>query len=132
MANRRILTANLTRLKLPVYVASLWLALATALLSSLMPGGLPRTTAYGSAFNPATTAVALQPSRAQPRIVVETVRRDDEPASGQGDAVALTPQPAVPAVSARTLPPDFPPLTAAPALPTLPVLDGSPRGPPLP
>ena len=116
----------------PLFIASIWLALATALLSSIMPGGLPRTIIFGSAFNPATTAVALQPSRAQPRIVADTVRRDDEPASGQGDTVAAAPLPVVPAAPAFSLISSPEPLTAAPSLPSFPVLDGSPRGPPLP
>ncbi len=126
-----ILTAKTQRPRLPLKFASIWLALVTALLSSLMFGGVPRTTALGSAFNPATTTVALQPSRAQPRIVAESVRRDDEPASGQGDAIAAASVLAVPATPSYGLPPPPEPLTAAPALPSLPVLDGSPRGPPL-
>lgn len=120
------------RLRLPLHVASLWLALATALLSSLMIAGLPRTTAYGSAFNPATTSVALQPSRAQPRIVAETVRRDDGPSSGQGDAAAVAPLPAMPAVPPHVLSLAQRPLPSIPLPPSTPVLDGSPRGPPLP
>jgi len=64
--------------------------------------------------------------------VAETVRRDDEPASGQGDAIALAPLPVVPPAPGYSLPPPSKPLTAAPALPSPPVLDGSPRGPPLP
>lgn len=131
MATRAIRTTTAKRLELPLYVASIWLALVTALLSSLMFGGVPRTTALGSAFNPATTTVALQPSRAQPRIVAESVRRDDEPASGQGDAIAAAPVLVVPATPSYGLPPPPKPLTAAPALSSLPVLDGSPRGPPL-
>ena len=120
------------RLRLPLYVASLWLALTTALLSSLMIAGLPRTTAYGSAFNPATTSVVLQPSRAQPRIVAEIVRRDDEPSSGQGDAVAVAPLPVAPAASPHAPLLAQRPLAAIPLPPSKPVLDGSPRGPPLP
>ena len=131
MATRAIRTTTTMRLPLPLYIASLWLALATALLSSLMPVGMPRTTTLGSAFNPATTAVALQPSRAQPRIVAEAVRSDDEPASGQGDALALAPLPIVPAALDYGLPVPSNPLAAAPVLPLPPVLDGSPRGPPL-
>ncbi|RSY89601.1 hypothetical protein DAH66_02800 [Sphingomonas koreensis] len=131
MATRAIRTMTMTRRRLPLHVASLWLALATALLSSLMPVGMPRTTTLGSAFNPATTAVALQPSRAQPRIVAEAVRPDDEPASGQGDALALAPLPIVPAALDYGFPVPTNPLTAAPALPSSPALDGSPRGPPL-
>jgi hypothetical protein len=126
-----ILTAKTQRPRLPLKLASLWLALVTALLSSLMFGGVPRTTAYGSAFNPATTAVALQPSRAQPRIVAEIVRRDDEPASGQGGAIALAPLAVAPAAPKYALPSPPKPLTSAPARSSPPVLDGSPRGPPL-
>jgi hypothetical protein len=115
---------------LPLRAASIWLALAVALLSSLMSSGLPRTTSLGSAFNPATTAVALQPTRAQPRALIEHVRRDDGPASGQGAAIStslLTVQPAVrPATAAEA------PKPAAALRPIAPHagLDGSPRGPP--
>lgn len=129
MASQRPQTATTAQLKLPIRVASLWLALAVALLSSLMPGGLPRTTALGSAFNPATTAVALQP-RAQPRVVIETIRRDDDPASGQGSVAAvaiLSVPPVVRPVAAADPKPAAAPLPIA----LHPVLDGSPRGPPL-
>lgn len=132
MAMRAIRTNMMTRRRAPLRVASLWLALVTALLSSLMFGGVPRTTALGSAFNPATTAVALQPSRTQPRIIAETVRRDDGPASGQGDAAAIAPSPIAPAAPLPALSLASPPLTTAQMLPSVPVLDGSPRGPPLP
>lgn len=131
MATRAIRTTTMKRPQLPLKFASIWLALVTALLSSLMFAGVPRTTALGSAFNPATTAVALQPSRAQPRIVAEAIRRDDEPASGQGDAITLAPLPVAIATPEFGLPPPPSPLTAAPALRSSPVLDGSPRGPPL-
>ena len=131
MATWAIRTTMMQRLQLPLYIASLWLALATALLSSLMPVGMPRTTALGSAFNPATTAVALQPSRAQPRVVLESGRLDDEPVSGAGTSVAVMPLPVVAPAREVSLPPAPKPLTAAPALPLPPDLDGSPRGPPL-
>lgn len=128
MASQRPRTATIAQLKLPLYIGSLWLALAVALLSSLMPGGLPRTTSLGSAFNPATTAVALQPSRAQPRLLVDTVRRDDHP-DGQGGAFEAAPLALAPAVP----PPLVPSLRqSAPELPPVPraILNGSPRGPP--
>lgn len=127
-----IRTAKMQRLQLPLYVASIWLALATALLSSLMPVGMPRTTALGSAFNPATTTVALKPSRAQPQVMVESVRRDDEPASGQGDLVAVAPLPVLPIAPQYALPIVPEPPASAASLSSPPVLDGSPRGPPLP
>ncbi|MEG3179799.1 hypothetical protein [Sphingomonas sp. LT1P40] len=119
------------RLRLPVFVVALWLALATALLSSLIPGGLPRTTALGSAFHPSTTAVALQPTRAQPRVTDETMRRDDGPASGQGGGIAVTRTP--PSVTVPTIPQTDNALLApaAPILTFHAVVDGSPRAPPL-
>lgn len=119
------------RQTLPLRAVSLWLALAVALLSSLMTSGLPRTTALGSAFNPATTAVALQPTRTLPRILLDHVRHDDTPAGGHGAAISphLPPvQPVVrPAMAA-----DAPKLAAV----VRPIaqhagLDGTPRGPPL-
>lgn len=57
----------------------LWAALAIALLSSVMTGGLPRSTSHGSAFNPATTAVALKPTRIALRDSPNVVRLDDVP-----------------------------------------------------
>lgn len=39
--------------------AALWLSVLTVILCAVLPTGLPQTAAYGSAFNPATTAVAL-------------------------------------------------------------------------
>lgn len=130
MANRKTQTATIQRISKPLRFASLCVALAVALLSSVLSGGLPRTTVHGSAFNPATTAVALQPSRAQPRIVAENVRRDDDP-GGQGGAVAAAPPPLVPSVSAVAIPH----ILQRPAPEHLPapydILDGSPRGPPL-
>lgn len=108
----------------------MWIALLVALASSLLSSGPPRTIAYGSAFNPATTAVALKPIRPAPRIMADTVRRDDGPAAGASDI-------ARPALAVATIPSvqiDRAPLLAAPATLPLhphPVLDGSPRGPPL-
>ena len=118
------------RLKLPLHVASLWLALAVALLSSLMPGGPPRTIAVGSAFNPATTAVALQP-RAQPRVVVENVRRDDDPEGGQGGATQILSRPVLPAARPDVIAAVPKPAAMASPVSARVVLDGSPRGPPL-
>ncbi len=118
------------QLRLPVFVAALWVALATALLSSLIPGGLPRTTHVGSAFHPSTSSVVLQPNRAQPRVATETVRRDDGQTNGQGDialASGVVEYPA-PLISQ----PETMPLVRRAPSPTLhAVFDGSPRGPPL-
>jgi hypothetical protein len=115
----------------PLRMASLWLALAVALLSSLMSGGLPRTTAVGSAFNPATTAVALQPSRAQPRMLADQLRGDDDPTGGQGAASFPLPSTLQPAGQTAAAEGAHVPAGAlrAPAQPA--GLDGNPRGPPL-
>ncbi|WP_343518421.1 hypothetical protein [Sphingomonas sp.] len=130
MANRRNQTAAIRQLRLPLHVASLWLALAVALLSSLMPGGPPRTIAVGSAFNPATTAVALQP-RAQPRVVIESPRRDDDPASGQGGAAQILSRSILPAPRPDAIAAVPKPAAVASPVRARAVLDGSPRGPPL-
>lgn len=116
---------------MPLRVASVWLALAVALLSSLMPGGLPRSTALGSAFNPATTAVALQPTRTPVRVLVEQIRRDDDPTSGQGGVISLplaTVRPAERLASAAETPK---PAARIGQIEPHAGLDGSPRGPPL-
>ncbi len=109
---------------------ALWIALLVALASSLLNSGLPRTIAYGSAFNPATTSVALKPIRPAPRIMAETPRRDDGPAAGASDIAIIAP------AIARTAPTAPIRIIAAAHVPASslhphPVLDGSPRGPPL-
>lgn len=115
----------------PLRIASLWLALAVALLSSLMSEGLPRTTAVGSAFNPATTSVALQPGRAQPRALVVQPGRGDDPAGGQGDGIFPLP-PAVHTVAQPVATTQAVKPVAAWLPTTQPAgLDGNPRGPPL-
>lgn len=109
---------------------ALWVALLVALASSLLSNGLPRTIAYGSAFNPATTVVALKPIRPPLRIMVETVRRDDGPAAGARDLAALAPAITPPASIQTDRANLRVALTSTPLRPH-PVLDGSPRGPPL-
>ena len=109
---------------------ALWIALFVALASSLLSSGLPRTIAYGSAFNPATTVVALKPIRPAPRILAEPTRRDDGPATGASDRAT----PALVSAPAPSVDTDRAPVGAARAIPPLrphPVLNGSPRGPPL-
>lgn len=116
---------------MPLRIASVWLALAVALLSSLMSEGLPRTTALGSAFNPATTAVALQPSRAQPRVALDRLRRDDDPVGGQGAAVAGPSVPLHPAAAPPAALVALKPGRAAHPVAPRVMLDGTPRGPPV-
>lgn len=116
---------------MPLRVASIWLALGVALLSSLMASGLPRTTSFGSAFNPATTAVALQPTRAQPRMLMEQARRDDDPAGGQGSDLSLPPTTVQPAARPAAVAKAPKPTDAVRPIAPRAVLDGNPRGPPL-
>lgn len=111
--------------------APLWLALFIALLSSLLPGGLPRTTMLGSAFNPATTAVALQPSRAQPRILIEQIRRDDDPGGGAGSVLPLA-MPGPRYLIVGSIPGSAHlPVSDVPALSAGIPSDANPRAPPL-
>lgn len=127
MTARPIPSASYAR---PVRAAALWIALLVALASSLLSSGPPRTIAHGSAFNPATTVVALKPIRPAPRIMADTVRRDDGPATGASD-IAETSLAVAPVAAPLSIPAAH---DAAPEpLPLRPhsVLDGSPRGPPL-
>ena len=113
---------------LSVRAAPLWIALLVALASSLLSSGPPRTITYGSAFNPATTAVALKPIRPAPRSMAE-VRRDEGPAAG-ASGIAAGSLPSAPIIvpiwrhAAHDTGPE--PLPLHPHS----VLDGSPRGPP--
>lgn len=114
----------------PVRDAALWLALLVALASSLLSNGLPRTTALGSAFNPATTSVVLKPIRPAPRATVDTVRRDDGPAAGASD-IAIAARTVAPTASTSPIRLIATAHVPAASLHPHPVLDGSPRGPPL-
>ncbi|MDF7776514.1 hypothetical protein P1X14_14760 [Sphingomonas sp. AOB5] len=57
--------------QLRLFVASLWLAMVTAIFSAVLPVGAPLTVAVGSAFNPSTTQVALGASSAGIRATAE-------------------------------------------------------------
>lgn len=63
------------------FIAALWAALIVATLSALVPSGLPLSRATGSAFDPATSVVALKArSSAQP-VVAPAIEPADPPAS---------------------------------------------------
>ena len=51
------------------FLLSLWLSLATAVVSAVAPSGLPSTRSVGSAFDPSTTIVAL---RSRPPVEAKT------------------------------------------------------------
>lgn len=65
----------------PLFIVTLWITLATAMLCALWPAGLPATTAIGSAFSPATTAVALRGRAEQVRPPVKRVLKAEPQAS---------------------------------------------------
>ena len=81
-----------------LYLACLWLSIATALGHAVVPAGSPLAKGSGSAFSVSTTDVALGPARTGPAKVKRVAAAVDEPGTGFG--------------------PDLPPLaTGAPVLP---------------
>ncbi|RYY32774.1 MAG: hypothetical protein EOP59_18630 [Sphingomonadales bacterium] len=74
--------------QLRLFIASLWLTLATALFCAIVPVGLPHTEVRGSAFNPANSVVALHSSSSSNRA---TLRRSAEgepaPAASAGSDI---------------------------------------------
>jgi hypothetical protein len=119
-----------------LFVVTLWLALATALLCAIWPAGLPLTKTIGSAFSPSTTIVALRgraeqvrpPVRkafeAEPEILVKPL-----PVSDRVDIVI----PQQPVLRLQQLAP----ASLAPTFDAAPILTGKPprafhaRGPPI-
>jgi len=120
-------TNKVARLRL--FVASLWLALATAVFCAVVPAGLPHSASHGSAFNPANSVVALH-SASSKRAIFKRGEGDPAPAPSAGaDVIAPNDSPAiaVPILSARLAP------IATPAAFTLSNVPDArfPRGPPL-
>ncbi|UZK67175.1 hypothetical protein [Sphingomonas sp. M1-B02] len=74
--------------QLKLFVASLWLTLATAVFCAVVPAGLPHTAPLGSAFNPSTSAVALHPSD-RLRVQLERADRKEPVAKSAGAGVAI-------------------------------------------
>ena len=74
--------------QLRLFVASLWLTLATALFCAVVPVGLPHSAAYGSAFNPANSVVALHASSSSSRAALKrNAGGDPAPAASAGSDV---------------------------------------------
>ncbi|MBA4762197.1 hypothetical protein [Sphingomonas sp.] len=119
--------ANDTRL---LRAAALWIALLVALASSLLSSGPPRTMAFGSAFNPATTVEALRPLRPAPRVVASDVRPDPDPVAGAGNATFHSAAPALIAPAPHGIDARPSGIAAASISPSHPPRVGSPRGPP--
>lgn len=79
-----------------------WLAVFTVLVCAVVPAGLPLTAAQGSAFNPATTAVALQAKAPQTRLLV---KRLSEPDGGDAPIAAVPSSASIPAAGLVVAPP---------------------------
>lgn len=58
------------------FILSLWVAIGVALLSALAPLGPPASRLTGSAFNPATTSVAIKARRPDSPLVAQTAKPD--------------------------------------------------------
>jgi hypothetical protein len=68
------------------YAALVWGVMLTVLICALAPAGLPHTATQGSAFNPATTSVALHAKAPRERLLGKRVF---EPASADPAAGKL-------------------------------------------
>lgn len=118
------------------FLAVVWAALLTALLSALLPVGLPHSTTVGSAFNPATTSVALK-ARADRRLIAVDSSASGDNHGGPGGVTLGTADPILPApdiagLDARAAGAALPyAARKAPALPGRIVSAAYPRGPPL-
>jgi hypothetical protein len=66
----------------------LWLTIAVALWSALVPLGPPASRAIGSAFSPATTAVALKARASQP-VEMKIKALTPDLGSAAGDAITI-------------------------------------------
>ena len=119
-----------------LFVATLWMALATALLCAMLPTGLPLTKSVGSAFSPYTTEVALR-TKSAPIAPKRVASRDQS-----GPATILTlplDNHGAPLPDIAALPPLGPQLRLPPAvggpefaLSSAPSRSSYPRGPPSP
>lgn len=79
------------------FVGAVWIAIATVLICAVAPAGLPQTTQLGSAFNPATTIVALNSGTGNARLLAKRAIRsttvDADAAATQQFTSFLTPEP---------------------------------------
>lgn len=115
------------------WVGSILAALFIALASALLPGSMPASQMVGSAFNPATTQVALsRDENEQSALAALHDERERPPASGGGtDTLAVMALLAIVLVTARlrvTAPQPW--LGAAPVRPAFALPGSGPRAPP--
>ena len=115
--------------QLRLFIASLWLTMATALFCAVVPVGLPHTAAHGSAFNPANSVVALHASGANRAVLKRNAVGDPAPGASAGSDIAV---PAEQLAVAAPIPVAQLPVSApqvAPRISHVP-LSAYPRGPP--
>lgn len=131
MANMQSGTPDVGRTgRFRLFVASLWLTLATALICALVPASVPQAAIHGSAFSPANGVVALQASSTSVRAVHNRSEDSDlqKPGFPRGDVI--TPTDGLPLASASI----EARLPHRPVLATLSIFPGRiaayPRGPP--
>ena len=114
-----------------LFVASLWLTMATALFCAVLPAGLPQSATHGSAFNPANNVVALHASGSNRAILKRNAIGDPAPAASSWSDIVAPDSPlrlATPILAADA--PTRAPFAALPISHT--PLSAYPRGPPLP
>ncbi|MEJ7933795.1 hypothetical protein WG907_05910 [Sphingobium sp. AN558] len=99
-----------------LFLAALWLTIMLALVCALTPLGPPSSRQAGSAFNPATSAVALKSRSSVPSSLLQTADPDGSDRSLPEAPVAILPVDAVVIMSAAAgvdafvrLPPAGPP-----------------------
>ena len=115
--------------QLRLFIGSLWLTMATALFCAVLPVGLPNTASHGSAFNPATSVVALHATGPNRALLKRNAVGDPAPAASAGSDIVVPEQHlGIPVpISAETVP-EPAPLSALPHSHT--PLAAYPRGPP--
>lgn len=76
--------------QLKLFIASLWLTLATALFFAVVPAELPLGAAQGSAFNPANNVVAVHSGAGTNRALLKRIA-DKDPAATVDDSGLFLP-----------------------------------------
>lgn len=115
--------------QLRLFIASLWLTLATALFCAVVPVGLPHSASHGSAFNPANSVVALHASGTNRAVLKRIAEAKPAPASASGGDI-VAPNPHFP-VAAPIMARAAAPVATLASLPATRILEARfARGPP--
>jgi hypothetical protein len=75
--------------QLKLFIASLWLTLATALFCAVVPTGLPQSASHGSAFNPSNNIVAVHSSAGTNRALLKQIERKNPAGDLAGADIVL-------------------------------------------